>query len=121
MTAEGPELSWALSRLPLATPQPLLFTWGISIVMRQLFVSRSAAGSSGSSTLSDVWIFNTAGGSWSQPALHGPIPTGREMHSAVMVDATHMLVFGGRAGDGRWEAGGKVDRGGTSLRFEQSK
>mmetsp|Transcript_19607 Transcript_19607/g.54628 ORF Transcript_19607/g.54628 Transcript_19607/m.54628 type:complete len:351 (-) Transcript_19607:613-1665(-) len=58
-------------------------------------------GSGYSDTLSDVWVFNAQQRSWRQALVTGTSPPGREMHSATMVGPTTMLVFGGRAGDGR--------------------
>ncbi len=51
--------------------------------------------------LSDVWVFNPAQGAWSQPTITGEAPAAREMHSGCMVDSHTMLVYGGRASDGR--------------------
>ena len=58
-------------------------------------------GSGYSSILSDAWILNPRQQSWSLAKLAGATPPGREMHSAAMVSPTAMLIFGGRAEDGR--------------------
>ncbi len=58
-------------------------------------------GSGEQGTLADVWIFNVANGAWSHASPSGTAPPAREMHSGCMVDEESMLVFGGRAADGR--------------------
>lgn len=57
-------------------------------------------GSGYSGSLSDIWVFNPGQGAWTQPTLSGQAPPAREMHCAVMVTPTCMMVFGGRASDG---------------------
>ena len=55
-----------------------------------------------SHALSDMWLFNTKASTWERMAVTGALQLpGREMHSAVMVDDTHMLVYGGRGSDGK--------------------
>jgi hypothetical protein len=58
--------------------------------------------------LSDVWVFNPDQGGWTQPSVSGEAPGAREMHSGCMVDTHTMLVYGGRASDGRWVRLGRV-------------
>ena len=76
---------------------------------RFLMILQLVYGGSGysdaSDTLSDVWVLNPQQKCWTPLKVAGTAPPGREMHSATMVSATSMLVFGGRAGDGRWVRG----------------
>ena len=58
-------------------------------------------GSGPQGTLSDLWVLNLEQGAWNHVTTHGDAPTAREMHSACMVDDKTMLVYGGRAADGR--------------------
>ena len=51
--------------------------------------------------MADVWIFNVAQGTWSHASPSGEAPPAREMHSGSMVSPTSMMVYGGRAADGR--------------------
>jgi hypothetical protein len=67
--------------------------------------------------LGDVCIYNAAQNAWSRPAVSGEQPSAREMHAAVMLNASTMLVFGGR-GDQKWVGGagdGAVVRGHRSA------
>lgn len=59
-------------------------------------------GSGYQGTLNDIWIFNPGQRSWTRPSPTGEAPAGREMHCGCMVDKTTLLVYGGRATDGRW-------------------
>ena len=58
-------------------------------------------GSGVQGTLADVWVFNVDQGAWAHITTHGDAPAAREMHAGCMVDPHTMLVFGGRAADGR--------------------
>lgn len=60
-------------------------------------------GSGAAGTLGDVWIFNVSQGAWSHASPSGQAPPAREMHSGSMISASSMMVFGGRAADGRCE------------------
>lgn len=51
--------------------------------------------------LDDVWVFNTAQAGWTAPSVGAAKPRAREMHSGTMLDATTMLVYGGRDAAGR--------------------
>lgn len=52
-----------------------------------------------SGALSDVWVFNPAQRSWSNPSVAGTPPAAREMHTGTMLDDARMLVFGGRGAE----------------------
>jgi len=58
-------------------------------------------GSSVQGTLSDLWLFNVTAGMWQHISPQGTPPAAREMHSSCMLGETTMLVYGGRAADGR--------------------
>ena len=62
--------------------------------------------------MNDVWIFNTDQRGWSCPEIKSDKPCAREMHSGTMVDATTMLVYGGRSSSGRWAEGTRFPGGG---------
>ncbi|KAJ9534671.1 hypothetical protein QJQ45_002958 [Haematococcus lacustris] len=58
-------------------------------------------GSGYTGTLSDAWLFNPGDKAWRRVEVTGSSPAPREMHSAVMVAPSRMLVYGGRTSDGR--------------------
>jgi hypothetical protein len=58
-------------------------------------------GATAQGTLADVWIYNPKQGTWTRPSVDGAPPAGREMAAGAMVGPTTLLVYGGRASDGR--------------------
>eukprot|EP00741_Cyanophora_paradoxa_P001154 tig00000459_g1112.t1 len=83
-----PSPRYGHSAVALGDSQMLVFGgWGFDML------------SNGEGHLSDLYLLPTDTMKWERIAASGPTPPARYGHAAVMVDAKHMLVFGG------WGAG----------------
>ena len=51
------------------------------------------------SLFGDTWVFNTVTFEWKRIDVAGVCPSAREMATGTMLDASRMLIFGGRGAD----------------------